>query len=145
MRNVALYVIYRWKESHYLQVFSNVVVFRFESYKLFGIRVFDQSSWTVTTQPRLSILIWAFTFQSSRGKSREACGEWKCGLNVSRAIYIICFVVCITYTRGHLRVLFCFFINKNLSILSLPLHWLPDIAAWPRNDGYTLKSMFVFC
>ena len=44
MRNVALYVIYRWKESHYLQVFSNVVVFRFESYKLFGIRVFDQSS-----------------------------------------------------------------------------------------------------
>ncbi len=30
-------------ESHYLQVFSNVIVFRFESYKLFGIYVFD--SW----------------------------------------------------------------------------------------------------
>lgn len=28
------------KESHYLQVFSNVIVFRFESYKLFGIYVF---------------------------------------------------------------------------------------------------------
>lgn len=32
------------KESHYLQAFSNVIVFRFESYKLFGIYVFDQSS-----------------------------------------------------------------------------------------------------
>ena len=28
------------KESHYLQVFSNVIVFSFESYKLFGIYVF---------------------------------------------------------------------------------------------------------
>lgn len=25
------------KETHYLQVISNVIVFRFESYKLFGI------------------------------------------------------------------------------------------------------------
>lgn len=30
------------KESHYLQVFSSVIVFRFKSYKLFGINVFDQ-------------------------------------------------------------------------------------------------------
>lgn len=54
MRNVALYVIYRWKESHYLQVFSNVIVFRFESYKLFGICVFDRSSWTVNSPRALA-------------------------------------------------------------------------------------------
>lgn len=28
MSNVALYVIYTWKESHYLQVFYNVIVFK---------------------------------------------------------------------------------------------------------------------
>lgn len=42
MRNVALYVIYTRKESHYLQVFYNVNVFKFESYKLLEIYVLDQ-------------------------------------------------------------------------------------------------------
>lgn len=44
MRNVALYVIYRWKTKSLFTSVSNVIVFRFESYKLFGIYVFDQSS-----------------------------------------------------------------------------------------------------
>lgn len=39
------------KESHYLQVFSNVIVFRFENYKLFGIYVFDQSQ--IVNTPRV--------------------------------------------------------------------------------------------
>lgn len=37
----------RWKESHYLGVLSDIIVYRLKSFKLFGIFVFLQGSYTV--------------------------------------------------------------------------------------------------
>lgn len=50
------------KESHYLQVFSNVIVFRFQSYKLFWFYVFGLKVPEIVNTPPVFFFFFGFFF-----------------------------------------------------------------------------------